>query len=41
MADKKREAETAGAVASRALVPMWVPAVLPAAALCPQCKSAR
>ena len=38
MADKKREAETAGAVASRALVPMWVPAVLPEAALYHQCK---
>ena len=41
MTDKKRETETAGAVASHALVPIWVPAVLPAAALCHQCKYQR
>ena len=30
---KKRETETAGTVGSPALIPIWVPAILPAAAL--------
>ena len=30
---KKRETETAGTVGSPALIPIWAPAVLPAAAL--------
>ena len=38
MTEKKRETEPAGTVGSHALIPIWVPASLPAAALCHQCK---
>ena len=35
---RKKKRETAGTVGSHALIPIWVPAVLPEAALYHQCK---